>query len=132
MLVPHKEAVTLQSAIERRLVETTVSGITRPIQTCGPKQKTAGEGKGLFLVKAAVPAGDREIVPQAGKIRNLRRRNPLGLCESLVENAGRPRRILPMPVPACKVRQDRLIVVMAALGPLLGIGHAVLVWLKAV
>ena len=132
MLLPRKDAESVENAIERRLVETMVSGGVRPFHNAGPVRKANPAGTGLFLVKPAMDRRAGEMSSRAEKVKALRSGRLKANADRLAEEGKRPGRVIPMALSEKQARQDRLLGLMAALGPMLWFGHAALVWFKMV
>jgi hypothetical protein len=130
MLLPRKDEQTVENAIERRLVETMVSGGVRPFRDAAPVRKASPAGTGLFLVKPGM--AKMETPTRLEKTEAARGTKLRGTSDRQAQGRKEPSRVLQMPVPPNQVREQRLLGVTAALGPLLWFGHAVLVWLKVV
>ena len=132
MLLPRKDAQNDQNAIDRRLVETLVSGGVRPFRREAPGRRAQVAGTGLFLVKPAMARVGMETTTQSEKmflppVATLRA-NPARVAQ----RRGGPAQVIRMPQKDKQARQERILGWMAAAGPLLWLSHALLVWLKIV
>jgi hypothetical protein len=132
MLLPRKNAETDENAIERRLVETTASGTVLPFHPVPPARTVSDARAGLFLVKRGAAAGKTETLSGREQNRLVRRASLRRASRSGTRAGVEPCRVIAIRIPARKARREKLLGLMAALGPLLGLGHAALVWLRIV
>jgi hypothetical protein len=128
MLISRTQAETVQSAIERRMVETMVSGPLRSSSSAGPVRRASAVGTGLFLVTssgASDGAGNgfggvaTDPAPALQPVSERRRKKSSG-------------RVTPIKTAGGREHQEQVLALMAAVGPMLWFGHAALVWLKVV
>jgi hypothetical protein len=132
MLRPSKDEEQVENAIQRRLVETMVSGGVRPFHPIRPVRKANPGGTGLFLVKPARPRENPRTPNPMDQGEAARMARLRAHAERYAHPEKGPVRVMPAQLRENEAGQERLLGLMAALGPLLWFGHAALVWLKLV
>ncbi len=132
MLLPRKHVESHENAIERRLVETLVSGGVRPFHRAGSVRKSSAMGTGLFLVKPAMAGARMEFTSHSEQLFAARAASARPNADRLAKQRGGPAQVIRMPDREKQARQETVLGWMAALGPMLWLGHAALVWLKVV
>jgi len=128
MLLPRKDAETVEDAIERRLEQTMVSGGVRPFKPVSAVRKSSNAESGLFLVKPAVGGHDREIGSSAERMRGFRGPRVREIGVQPAEDKKTRGRVISMRLPNKPLRPGRFQERMV--GPLLEFGYAALKWLR--
>lgn len=130
MLVSRRHAERYINTIEARLLQAISAGGGRSLPRVAPKRKANAAGSGLFLLRKPTAGAEMTSSNHSVQIADASPARQQIASERLGQAQYRRAEVVLMPDREKNARQQQILGLMAAMGPLVWMGHAGLVWLK--